>query len=205
MDFLRKRLPAQVGRYLEGVEFPARKEELLGGLQRNGVPGPIIGQLRKRLPEGRVPWPSGRLGRPAREALTGSSFPQTNFLELRDGEVRRMKVRRTGENSPFTSFGDVGVSSTPVGGRKRKLRIFEPSQAFNTPLTMPLKNPRFLCRPSATLSRAPERRLKGLCSRGADSRRPRGPNRQDDGSNRLLYTPRSGRAGFLYQTGGVNS
>ena len=26
MDFLRKRLPAQVGRYLEGVEFPARKE-----------------------------------------------------------------------------------------------------------------------------------------------------------------------------------
>ena len=44
--------PAQVGRYLEGVEFPARKEELLGRLQRNGVPGPIIGQLRKRLPEG---------------------------------------------------------------------------------------------------------------------------------------------------------
>ena len=30
--------------------------------------------------------------------------------------------------------------------RKRKLRIFEPSQAFDTPLTMPLKNPRFLCR-----------------------------------------------------------
>jgi Protein of unknown function (DUF2795) len=52
MDFLRKRLPAQVGRYLEGVEFPARKEELLGRLERNGVPGPIVGQLRKRLPEG---------------------------------------------------------------------------------------------------------------------------------------------------------
>ena len=31
---------------------PARKEELLGRLERNGVPGPIIGQLRKRLPEG---------------------------------------------------------------------------------------------------------------------------------------------------------
>ena len=29
MDFLRKRLPAQVGRYLAGVHFPARKEELL--------------------------------------------------------------------------------------------------------------------------------------------------------------------------------
>jgi hypothetical protein len=49
---LRKRLPAQVGKYLEGVEFPARKEELLGMLERNGVPGTIVGQLRKRLPEG---------------------------------------------------------------------------------------------------------------------------------------------------------
>jgi hypothetical protein len=52
VDFLRKRLPAQVGRYLEGVQFPARKEELLGSLERNGVPGPVISQLRKRLPEG---------------------------------------------------------------------------------------------------------------------------------------------------------
>jgi hypothetical protein len=49
---LRKRLPAQVGKYLDGVEFPARKEELLGVLERNGVPGTIVGQLRKRLPEG---------------------------------------------------------------------------------------------------------------------------------------------------------
>ena len=52
MDFLRKRLPTQVGRYLEGVKFPARKEELLGRLERNEVPGPLLGQLRKRLPEG---------------------------------------------------------------------------------------------------------------------------------------------------------
>lgn len=52
MDFLRKRLPSQVGRYLEGVKFPARKEELLRRLERNGVPGIVIGQLRKRLPEG---------------------------------------------------------------------------------------------------------------------------------------------------------
>ena len=49
---MRKRLPAQVGKYLEGVEFPAHKEELLGMLERNGVPGTIVGQLRKRLPEG---------------------------------------------------------------------------------------------------------------------------------------------------------
>ena len=52
MDFLRKRLPSQVGRYLEGVKFPARKDELLGRLERNGVPDPVVGQLRKRLPEG---------------------------------------------------------------------------------------------------------------------------------------------------------
>ncbi|HEY6582235.1 MAG TPA: DUF2795 domain-containing protein [Rubrobacter sp.] len=52
MDFLRKRLPAQVSKYLEGVEFPARKEELLKRLERNGVPGPVVGQLSKRLPEG---------------------------------------------------------------------------------------------------------------------------------------------------------
>jgi hypothetical protein len=52
LDFLRKRLPAQVGRYLRGVEFPARKEELLARLERNGVPGPVVSQLRKRLPEG---------------------------------------------------------------------------------------------------------------------------------------------------------
>ena len=51
MDFLRKRLPAQVDKYLQGIEFPARKEELVGKLERNGVPGPIVGQLRKRLPE----------------------------------------------------------------------------------------------------------------------------------------------------------
>ena len=92
MDFLRKRLPAQVGRYLEGVEFPARKEELLGRLERNGVPGPVIGQLRKEAPGRRVPRPPGGLVGPARGALadrlaslsgaSGSSFPRANFLEL---------------------------------------------------------------------------------------------------------------------------
>ena len=70
MDFLRKRLPAQVGRYLEGVQFPARKEELLGRLERNGVPGPVVGQLRKRLPEGEYRGPQDvlsalRRGRPS--------------------------------------------------------------------------------------------------------------------------------------------
>jgi hypothetical protein len=37
--------------------------------------------------------------------------------------------------------------------RKRKVRIFEPSRAPNTPLTMPLKNAPFLCRPSPEVSK----------------------------------------------------
>jgi hypothetical protein len=57
LDFLKKRLPAQVGKYLRGVEFPARKEELVGRLEQNGVPGPVVGQLRKRLPEGEYSGP----------------------------------------------------------------------------------------------------------------------------------------------------
>ncbi len=54
MDFLRKALPTgakAVGRYLQGVRFPIRKQELVAQLERNGVPGPILSQVRKRLPE----------------------------------------------------------------------------------------------------------------------------------------------------------
>jgi hypothetical protein len=120
-----------------------------------------------------------------------------NFVELREGEVRRILA--------FHELRRCRSELHTSEGRKRKVSIFEPPRAFYTPLSMPLKNPRFLCRPSATLSRAPERRLECSCSRGTDSRRPKGPNRGDNGSNQLLYTSRSGRAGFLYQTGGVNS
>ena len=52
MDFLRKRLPTRVGRCLEGGRAPAQKEELLGRLECNGVPGPLLGQLHERLSEG---------------------------------------------------------------------------------------------------------------------------------------------------------
>lgn len=55
MDFLRKALPGNVGRYaeryLKGVRFPVTKGELVGRLEQNGVPGPVLSQLRKRLPE----------------------------------------------------------------------------------------------------------------------------------------------------------
>ena len=55
MDFLRRALPMgakAVGRHLEGVRFPIRKQELVAQLKRNGVPGPVLSQLGKRLPEG---------------------------------------------------------------------------------------------------------------------------------------------------------
>ena len=56
MDFLRKNLPTNVGqyveRYLKGIQFPIRKEELVSRLEANGVPGPVVSQVRKRLPEG---------------------------------------------------------------------------------------------------------------------------------------------------------
>jgi hypothetical protein len=53
VDYSSKRLPARVGGYPEGVRFPARKEELLGRLGRNGVPGSprLLGQLREGPPK----------------------------------------------------------------------------------------------------------------------------------------------------------
>ncbi len=51
MDILRRRIPALVRRYLGGIRFPLAQGELIGQLERNGVPGPLLSQLRKRLPE----------------------------------------------------------------------------------------------------------------------------------------------------------
>ena len=51
MDFLRRKLMPNVRRYLEGIRFPIRKQELVAQLERNGVPGPVLSQIRKRLPE----------------------------------------------------------------------------------------------------------------------------------------------------------
>lgn len=51
MDFLRRKLVPNVRRYLEGISFPIRKGELVAQLERNGLPGPVLSQLRKRLPE----------------------------------------------------------------------------------------------------------------------------------------------------------
>ena len=39
-------------RYLKGINFPIRKEELVSRLEANGVPGAVVSQVRQRLPEG---------------------------------------------------------------------------------------------------------------------------------------------------------
>jgi Protein of unknown function (DUF2795) len=125
VDFLRKRLPSQVGRYLQGVQFPARKEELLGRLERNGVPGPVISQLRKRLPEGEYRSPQDVLSTPRRalasppaSAAVVSSSPRTNFLELRLCEVRRIPLLRTSVNKGVAASASTYPSS---GSEKREV------------------------------------------------------------------------------------
>ena len=56
MDFLRKNLPTSAGRYVErylkGINFPIRKEELVSRLEANGMPGAVVSQIRHHLPEG---------------------------------------------------------------------------------------------------------------------------------------------------------
>lgn len=52
MDFLRNILPSNFKRYLEGVDFPIGKQELVRNLKQNGAPGTVVDQVSKRLPEG---------------------------------------------------------------------------------------------------------------------------------------------------------
>jgi hypothetical protein len=86
VDFLKKRLPAQVGRYLEGVEFPARKEELLGRLERNGGAGARHRPAAQEAPGRRVPRPPGRLVGPKAGALAGCGKRPRTSLSTSSGE-----------------------------------------------------------------------------------------------------------------------
>ncbi len=52
MDFLRNLLPANLERYLRGIDFPIGKQELLRRLEHNGAPSVLVNQVGKRLPEG---------------------------------------------------------------------------------------------------------------------------------------------------------
>ena len=52
MDFLRNLLPANLERYLRGIDFPIGKQELLRRLEHNGAPSVLVNQVGKRLPAG---------------------------------------------------------------------------------------------------------------------------------------------------------
>jgi hypothetical protein len=53
MDFLKNLLPGNFERYLRGIDFPIRKQELLRRLKQNGAPSVVVDQVGKRLPEGK--------------------------------------------------------------------------------------------------------------------------------------------------------
>jgi hypothetical protein len=64
MDFLRKVLPGNSERYLQGIDFPiGKQEELLCRLEQNGAPGVVVDQVGKRLPEGEYRSPQGLIKR----------------------------------------------------------------------------------------------------------------------------------------------
>jgi hypothetical protein len=116
-------------------------------------------------------------------------LPLAQLTRTLPGDLRRKLKMGSSENSVMAKFAEFSFHELrrrrselhTIRGRKRKLRIFEPSRGLDTPLTSSLKNPRFLCRPRVTILPSLQSRLKRLCSRGADSRRPKGPNRADNG------------------------
>jgi hypothetical protein len=63
MDFLRNLLPGNFERYLQGIEFPIGKQELLRRLEQNGAPGVMVSQVGKRLPEGQYRSPQDLIKR----------------------------------------------------------------------------------------------------------------------------------------------
>jgi hypothetical protein len=68
MDFLRNRLPGNFERYLQGIDFPIGKQELLRKLEHNGAPAVVLDQVGKRLPEGQYRSPQDLIKRPERLA-----------------------------------------------------------------------------------------------------------------------------------------
>jgi hypothetical protein len=49
--------PQDVQQYLQGVSWPADKEQVAQAAESNGAPGPLVDQLRQRLPEGEFSGP----------------------------------------------------------------------------------------------------------------------------------------------------
>ena len=100
MDFLRKRLPAQVGRYLEGVEFPPARRSCLEGsnvtvcLDRSSL-SCASGSRRASTAAPRTscrPYGGDVSLSAGVSAAVGSISPRANFLERRYGEVRILGI-----------------------------------------------------------------------------------------------------------------
>ena len=49
--------PEDIKQHLEGVNWPADKEQVASQAESNGAPGPVVDQLRERLPEGEFSGP----------------------------------------------------------------------------------------------------------------------------------------------------
>jgi hypothetical protein len=101
--------------------------------------------------------------------------------------------QRTSQNSvtakfaedPFHDLRRCRSEPHTSRARKRKVRIFEPSRGFDTPLTMSPKNPRFLCRSLSRCSIAPQRRLRCPCRVTRQLQRMR---RDGKKSGRLVFS-----------------
>ena len=63
LGFLRNLLPANLERYLRGIDFPIGKQELLRRLEHNGAPAAVVKQVGKRLSEGRYRSPQDFIDR----------------------------------------------------------------------------------------------------------------------------------------------
>lgn len=54
--------PQDIKQYLEGIEWPATKEDIANQVESNGAPGMVADQIRQRLPEGEFSGPKEVLG-----------------------------------------------------------------------------------------------------------------------------------------------
>ncbi len=52
--------PEDIEQHLEGVDWPADKEQVASQAESNGAPGPVVDQLRQRASGRRVLRSSGR-------------------------------------------------------------------------------------------------------------------------------------------------
>ena len=134
MDFLRKRLPARVGRYLEGGRVPRPKGGDARDARAQRRAGPARRSAAREAAGGRVPRPPGRLGGPATGALACRRgcwvplelLPRANFSELRKPEVRRIPLLRTRVNRSVVGLVDKRRPGAYTAEQQQKCHDAEP-------------------------------------------------------------------------------